>query len=86
MKRPIGRPVKDYWNWNKLEFQYTGWKDKPWAEVEQYLYGHQSPYYEIREETEWPTPRTRWSHKQTSRKHYWIKDPVVASWVALKLS
>lgn len=82
----MGRPVKDYWNWTKVVIAYSG--DKRHWGIDSWLYSQfgTDQYYEIRDVTEWPVPRTRTSTKKTVEKHCFIKDPGIATLFALKFS
>lgn len=87
----MGRPVKDYWNWTEIVVPYVkdSWQS-PTGNIAAKRFletnlGYNGPF-EIRQSTEYPKPRKRYSTKMVSAHHYYIKDPVIATMFALKFS
>jgi hypothetical protein len=80
----MGRPVKDYWNWEKCSIPYAGdWRRQ--LEAEHFLRDNVSnSHYKIFASSDYPTPRRRHSCKVYTAFHYYIKDPKLAIYFALR--
>jgi hypothetical protein len=83
----MGRPVKDYWNWQKVTIKYNSGDWKKPISIDQYLYSNVGDSgYSAFVDKEWPTPRKRGDSKVITQYHYYIKDPHHALVVGLKWS
>ena len=80
----MGRPTKDYWNWNMITIPYNGDHSKT-AAINLYLYAETGDSgHHICQTTEYPVPRNQWASKKVTAFHYYIKDPAHAAFVKLK--
>lgn len=83
----MGRPAKDYWNWNEITIPYDGdWKKS--TDASEFLYSNtpSESQYEIRATTEYEQPRRRGDYKKVIAHHYYIKDTKLATFFKLKFS
>lgn len=82
----MGRPVKNFWDWNKITIPYSGDYVKV-ASLSRYLYSTVGDNNHHKTATlDYKYPRKRHANKVYTSHTYYIKDPVVASYVALKWS